>query len=169
MRNKFNHRGHREEIRKGFGVSFRFLCVLCGNTFVLLLASLLIAPTLASNQNRQPTPREKRIRYDINLALNFDERTYFGIERVHWVNRGDHATSMIFFHLYPNMRAPDYVASNQKNELGQVTSDEPRLEISEVRAVSNNALVPFSFDDLQTTLRINLREAVQPGALVSWP
>src|SRR3989440_7174209 len=166
MKDKFNHRGHRGKTRKGKYFSFRFLCVLCGNTFVLLLASLLIAPTLASNQNRQPTPREKRIRYDITLALNFDERTYAGVERVHWVNRGDHATSTIFFHLYPNMRAPDYVASNQKNELGQVTSDEPRLEISEVRAVSNNALVPFSFDDLQTTLRINLREAVQPGAAV---
>jgi len=119
---------------------------------------------VARNQNRQPTPPGKRIRYDIKLALNFDERIYAGSERVHWVNRGDHATSTIFFHLYPNMRAPDYVAPNQKNELGQVIADEPRLEISEVRAVSNNALIPFSFDDLQTTLRINLREAVQPDA-----
>jgi len=166
MRNKFNHRGHREEIRKVVCISFRFLCVLCGNTFVLLLTSLLIAPTLPSNQNRQPTPREKRIRYDIKLALNFDERTYSGFEQVHWVNRGDHATSTIFFHLYPNMRAPDYIAPNQKNELGQVASDEPRLEVSEVHAVSNNALIPFSFDDLQTTLRVNLREAVQPDAAV---
>src|SRR5438067_1137693 len=134
MRNKFNHRGHRAEIRKGFCVSFRFLCVLCGNAFVLLLASLLIAPILASNQNRQLTPRENRNRYDIKLALNFDERTYSGFEQVHWVNRGDHATSTIFFHLYPNMRTPDYIAPNQKNELGQVASDEPRLEVSEVHA-----------------------------------
>ncbi|HEY0349511.1 MAG TPA: M1 family aminopeptidase [Pyrinomonadaceae bacterium] len=85
---------------------------------------------------------------------------------MHWVNRGDHATSTIFFHLYPNMRTPDYIAPNQKNELGQVASDEPRLEVSEVHAVSNNALIPFSFDDLQTTLRVNLREAVQSNAAV---
>src|SRR6185369_3575875 len=45
-------------------------------------------------------------------------------------------------------------------------SDEPRLEVSEVHAVSTNAVIPFSFDDLQTTLRVNLREAVQPDAAV---
>src|SRR2546421_1042821 len=167
MRDKFNHRGHREEERKGIFRCLKSVYVLCGRyLFFSLLASLVIAPTLARNQNRQPTPPEKRIRYDIKLALNFDERTYAGSEQVHWVNRGDHATSTIFFHLYPNMRTPDYVAPNQKNESGQLIADEPRLEISEVRAVSNHALVPFSFDDLQTTLRINLREAVQPGAAV---
>src|SRR6266550_252559 len=165
MRDRSNHRGHREKDHNGFVEWSEYLCVLCGKyLFVVLLASLLIAPSAARNQNRQPTPPGKRIRYDIKLALNFDERTYAGSEQVHWVNRGDRATSTIFFHLYPNMRAPDYVAPNQKNELGQVIADEPRLEISEVRAVSNNALIPFSFDDLQTTLRINLREAVQPDA-----
>src|SRR5437763_1769602 len=142
MRDKFNHRGHREEERKGI---FRCLKSVYKYLFFALLASLVIEPTLARNQNHQPTPPEKRIRYDIKLALNFDERTYAGSEQVHWVNRGDHATSTIFFHLYPNMRAPDYVAPNQKNESGQATSDEPRLEIAEVRSLSNNALVPFSF------------------------
>src|SRR2546430_4493327 len=167
MRDKFNHRGHREEERKGIFRCLKSVYVLCGRyLFFSLLASLVIAPTLARNQNRQPTPPEKRIRYDIKLALNFDERTYSGFEQVHWVNRGDHATSTIFFHLYPNMRAPDYIARNQKNELGQVASDEPRLEVSEVHAVSNNALTPFSFDDLQTTLRVNLRAAVQPDEAV---
>ncbi|MFN2577685.1 MAG: hypothetical protein ABR607_08345, partial [Pyrinomonadaceae bacterium] len=140
--------------------------VLCRYFCVVLFASLLISPSLGRNQNRQPAPTEKRIHYNIKLALNFDERTYTGSEQVHWVNRGDHATSTIFFHLYPNMRPPDYVAPSQKNELGQLIADEPKLEISEVRAVTNNALIPFSFDDLQTTLRINLREAVQPGAAV---
>jgi hypothetical protein len=107
---------------------------------------------------------EKRIRYDIKLAINFDERTYTGTELVHWVNHGEHATSTIFFHLYSNMRLPDYVAPKQRNDAGQIISDEPRLEISEVRSVTNNAPVPFSFDDLQTTLRISLHEAIQPEA-----
>src|SRR5438067_1146815 len=76
MRNNLNHRGHREKDLNRLVEWSEYLCVLCGRYFfVVLLASLLIAPTLASNQNRQPTPPEKRIRYDIKLALNFDERT----------------------------------------------------------------------------------------------
>src|SRR3989440_1090031 len=167
MRDRSNHRGYREKDHNRFVEWSEYLCVLCGKyLLVVLLASVLIAPSAARNQNRQPTPPEKRTHYDIKLALNFDERIYAGSEQVHWVNRGDHTTSTIFFHLYPNMRAPDYVAPSQKNELGQVIADEPRLEISDVRAVSNNAPVPFSFDDLQTTLRINLREAVQPDTAI---
>src|SRR6266567_2939468 len=166
MRDRSNHRGHREKDHNRFVEWSEYLCVLCGKYLLVVLLASFLTPTLARNQNRQPTPPEKRIRYDIRLALNFDERTYAGSEQVHWVNHGDHATSTIFFHLYPNMRAPDYVAPKQKNESGQLIADEPRLEISEVRAVSNHALIPFSFDDLQTTLRINLREAVQPDAAV---
>jgi hypothetical protein len=127
----------------------------------LLVSLLLIGPAMAGAQNRET---EKRIRYNIKLAVNFDERTYTGTEQVRWVNHGDHATSTIFFHLYPNMRSPDYVAPTQRNDAGQIISDEPRLEISEVRSASNNALIPFSFDDLQTTLRISLRDAIQPKA-----
>jgi hypothetical protein len=143
-------------------LSFRFLCVLCGKSFfVLLIASLNL-----SAQTRQPLPLEKRLRYEINFALDFDSRTYVGTERVHWVNRGEHPTSTLFFHLYANMRVPDYGPPTQKNETGQIVSDEPRIEIAEVRTVANDAMVPFSLDDQQTTLRINLREAVQPNAAI---
>jgi len=124
----------------------------------LIVALLLIAPMVRA----QNGDAKKRLRYDIKIAINFDERTYTGSEQVHWVNHGDHATSTIFFHLYPNMRPPDYVAPAQRNDAGQIISDEPRLEISEVRSAGNNNSIPFSFDDLQTTLRINLHEAIQP-------
>jgi peptidase M1-like protein len=158
MRDRLNHRAARAKR----GSLWKSRCAISGKSVVPLLVSLLlIGPAMAGAQNRET---EKRIRYNIKLAVNFDERTYTGTEQVRWVNHGDHATSTIFFHLYPNMRSPDYVAPTQRNDAGQIISDEPRLEISEVRSASNNALIPFSFDDLQTTLRISLRDAIQPKA-----
>ena len=132
MNVRMNHRGHREE-QRGKGKELRsiapillllknhfallalpfavFLCVLCGSM-------CLAKNPVAKNQSRQPLPPEKRISYQIKLALDFEKRTYTGAERVHWVNRGDHPTSVIYFHLYSNMRAPDYVAPTAKNDAG---------------------------------------------------
>jgi hypothetical protein len=45
-------------------------------------------------------------------------------------------------------------------------SDEPRLDISEVRMVGNSTPLQFVLDDQETTLRINLHEALAPGAAV---
>jgi hypothetical protein len=133
------------------------------SSFLFLTALLLLTSAAAQSQ---PNTNENRLHYDIKLAINFDERTYAGTEVVHWVNKGDHATSTIFFHLYSNMRPPDYVAPTQKNDAGQLTADEPRLDITEVRAVANTTPVSYSFDDRQATLRLNLREPLQPGAAV---
>src|ERR1051326_8685668 len=167
MRDKLNHRGHRENRATGFSFSLEFLCVLCGKCFsILIIGVLFIGPAFAVTQDRQPIAREKRSRYDIRLAINFDERTYTGTEQVHWVNHGDHATSTIFFHLYPNMRPPDYIAPTQKNDAGQIAADEPRIEITEVRAADNKSAVSFSLDDMQTTLRLNLREPIQREAAI---
>jgi hypothetical protein len=47
-----------------------------------------------------------------------------------------------------------------------VISDEPTLEIAEVRTAGNDWITPFALDDQQTTLRINLREAVPPNGAV---
>src|ERR1051325_3416882 len=110
-----NHRGHREEELEGVSCSLRFLCVLCGKSILPFVAlALLLWPPDARAQDK---PRKNRLRYDLKLAINFDERTYTGTEQVHWVNHGDRATSTIFFHLYPNMRPPDYVSPTQKNDL----------------------------------------------------
>ena len=158
MRDRLNQRAADTDV-----VSLlKSVCALGVKSIVsLLFTLLLIWPAIAGAQNRETG---KRIRYDLKLAINFDERTYTGTELVHWVNHGDHATSTIFLHLYPNIRPPDYVALTQRNDAGQVISDEPRLEISEVRSAGHNASIPFSFDDLQTTLRVSLRDAIQPGA-----
>ena len=151
---------------KGLVLSCKSFCVLFGKSLLCLLVAFLLAPVAARSQDGQTTGRDKRLRYDLKLAINFDDRTYSGTEQVHWVNHGDHATSTIFFHLYPNMRPPDYVTPTQKNDAGQVIADEPRLDIVEVRAVDRKTPLSFSFGDSQTTLRLNLREPLQPGAAV---
>ena len=137
-------------------------------SIVLLLALGLTLSTAAQNQNRQPLPPEKRLRYQIHLTLNFENRTYNGVERVRWINRGDHPTSTLFFHLYPNIRFPGYTPPTEKTPSGDLISDEPLLEIMEVRAASNGAPIPFALDDQETTLRINLRDAVAPSAVVEF-
>ena len=162
MSASYYHRGHSG--RQGKSVCFRFLRVPWVKSLLWVLAASIVVT--AQPQTRQPLPPEKRIRYQISLALDYDNRAYVGTERVHWVNRGDHPTSTLFFHLYPNMRAPDYTPPATRNDAGQLISDEPSLEISEVRNLGNNATVSFALDDQQKTLRINLHEAVQPNAVV---
>ena len=116
-----NHRGHREDEKREMYFSYKSLGVLCGKYFFTLLAfTVLLAPIVCHGQDRQTTTRDNRLRYDLKLAINFDDRTYTGTEQVHWVNHGDRATSTIFFHLYPNMRPPDYVAPTQRNDAGQI-------------------------------------------------
>jgi hypothetical protein len=155
MNDKYHHRGHRERKEMASRPSPRVLCLLIGS-------AIFFSTSVAYPQTHQPLPLEKRIRYQIHLALDFENRTYTGTERVRWVNRGDHTTSTLFFHLYPNVRMPGYTPPADKTQ----PSDEPRLEISEVRTVSNDVSLQFALDDQETTLRINLRDPVPPNAAV---
>src|SRR5437870_10565369 len=45
-------------------------------SLVLLLAVVLTSSTRARNQSKQPLPPEKRLRYQIHLTLDFENRTY---------------------------------------------------------------------------------------------
>src|SRR5262249_23066547 len=132
MSSRLYHREHR--LKQGKAVCFRLLCVFC-------VQLVLGAGAFSQPQTREPLPPDERIRYEIGLVLDFDNRTYSGVETVHWVNRGEHPTSTLFFHLYPNMRAPDYVSPILRNDSGLLISDEPVLEINEVRTAGNNAPV----------------------------
>jgi hypothetical protein len=102
----------------------------------------------------------ERHHYKIDLKIDLERRSYTGTETVRWLNRGEKAAGVIYFHLYPNLRNGDQPlpANSESSE-----PDEPRLEVVEVRAASDNALL-FSLDDQGTTLRVNLREPVAPGA-----
>lgn len=166
MSARFNNRGNRESRE----ITQNSLCPRClrafcvRSLFALILAALFTSSILAQNQTPQPPSVEKRIRYQIHLILDFENRTYTGTERVRWINRGDHPTSTLFFHLYPNVRVPGYTPPAEKTELGQPASDEPRLEVTEVRSVANESILNFGLDDRETTLHINLREPLAPNA-----
>src|SRR6266850_3446839 len=142
MNDRIHHRGHSgsRKSAKPFALCPPCLCVLCGKSlFVFILAALLTSTIAAQTQTRQPLPPEKRIRYQIHLALDFENRAYSGSERVRWTNRGEHPTSTLYFHLYPNVRVPGYAPPTEKTPTGQAISDEPSLEIVEVRNAGDNA------------------------------
>jgi hypothetical protein len=136
---------------------------------VLITLLLLGASAAVSAQDvasRQPVQAQssllsqtERTRYRINFQLDFDGRTYTGKERVRWMNRDNRTASVLYFHLYSNLRAP-----LQRTAAPAQTLDEPRLEISEVRAAATGAPQAFSLDDQGTILRVNLREAVAPNS-----
>ena len=134
----------------------------------------LIALTLvsvAANAQQAPAPKQAaaseaaRQRYEIQLKIDFDALSYAGSERVRWVNRGEHAVSALYFHLYSNLRA-DQASSSASSGLQRTETqqtEEPRVEITEVRSAAEGAPLTYSIDDQGTTLRLNLRDQVLPG------
>ncbi len=105
---------------------------------------------------------DERTLYRINIRLDFDARSYEGTESVRWMNRDDRPASVVYFHLYPNMRADDERAGATGADAA--APDEPRLEVTEVRASGQTlALVP---EDDGATLRVQLREPLASGASV---
>lgn len=125
--------------------AFCFLCVFCASTL--------------AQTNVEPVERH---RYQIDLKIDFEHLTYTGSETVRWINRGEKSSNVIYFHLYPNLRNSDQVAANSET----AESDEPRLDIVEVRMASDKTALPSSVDDQGTTLRVNLREPVDSGDAV---
>src|SRR5215216_6178702 len=73
----------------------------------------------------------ERHSYKIDLKIDFENLTYTGSERVRWINRGEKPTSIIYFHLYPNLRTADQPLSGNT---AASDSDEPRIDIVEVRS-----------------------------------
>ena len=125
------------------------LCVLIG-----------VAAFSYQELSAQTTPKQSDTHsYKIDLKIDFDKLTYTGVERVRWVNRGEKPTSIIYFHLYPNLRTSEQAASTNGTA---PDADEPRLDIIEVRAGSDDSQLFSSLDDQGTTLRVNLREQVAP-------
>lgn len=137
------------------------LLLICG-LFPLQLHARQGTP---SPKNKAKSAAKERTRYRINLKLDFDARTYTGTERVRWVNNDDSHASVIYFHLYPNLRAAD--PARDKAEASateqQPVSDEPRLEVTEARVLGGQEL-SFALEDGGVTLRVQLREPVAPGA-----
>jgi len=117
------------------------LCLFCGS--------------IAAQTESEPVERH---RYKIDLKLDNDLLSYTGTETVRWINRGEKPTSVIYFHLYSNLRSGDQGASGNADE-----PDEPRLEVVDVRTAAEKIPLLSALDDQGTTLRINLRDQVGPG------
>jgi hypothetical protein len=126
----------------------------------LICVQLVSLSSVAQTQSHQPTD-SKRHRYQIQLKLDFDALSYSGSERVLWVNHGEHAAAVLYFHLYSNLR-PDLGSPAVGAEPQSGETEEPRIAITEVRFADGTPL-PYSIDDQGTTLRVNLREQVAPG------
>jgi len=116
------------------------------NVLIMMSVCFVLLCTLDANA-------QERHQYKIDLKIDLDKLTYTGVERVRWINRGEKPTSIIYFHLYPNLRTDQ-----------QLESDEPNLDVIEVRAGTDNSPLFTSLDDQGTTLRVNLRESVAPEA-----
>jgi Peptidase family M1 domain len=141
----------------------------------LCLLSLIGAVALAGeNHHRVKSPNGpdkaanaegQRPKYEINLALDFDKRTFSGSERVRWTNRSEHSISTLYFHLYANVHSEE---QSESANVGDPSSaaDEPGIEVIEVRSATTDAPLPFSVDDQTTSLRVSLRQSVAPGTAV---
>ena len=124
-----------------------------------VLISVCVAAASYQELNAQTPPQQGDTHsYKIELKIDFDRLTYTGVERVRWVNRGEKPSSIIYFHLYPNLRTAEPSQSNG----APADTDEPRIDILEVRAGSDDTQLFSSLDDQGTTLRVNLREQVAP-------
>ncbi|HEV8368461.1 MAG TPA: M1 family aminopeptidase [Pyrinomonadaceae bacterium] len=128
---------------------------------LLLLTVILVAVVAAMNASSETThaqdstKRTERNKYSIDLKIDFDRLSYSGSERVRWINHGEKPTSVLYFHLYPNLRVSEPEVGINASE-----ADEPRVDILEVRSVQSDAPLFFFLDDQATTLRVSLREPV---------
>jgi hypothetical protein len=156
-------------------VKIRSALVFHAFIFALLSAAPLNAQTAAT-----PTPQSKpapaRTSYELSFSLDFDARTFSATERVRWVNRDTRPASVVYFHLYANLRssggngnndanraAPPAPPANGAGETTAEVADEPRIEIKSVRHAETQTALAYALDEQATLLRVNLREPVAAG------
>src|ERR1044072_7827217 len=112
---------------------------------VMLCVLISVAALSYQELNAQTQPKQAETHsYKIELKIDFDKLTYTGVERVRWVNRGEKPSSIIYFHLYPNLR------TSEQSTGAAPDADEPRIDIIEVRAGSDDSPLFSSLDDQGT-------------------
>lgn len=133
----------------------------------LCLLLLAVACMDATAQKAGPKAALSRTHYHVTLDLDAAARTYTGTERLRWVNTSDRSTNTLYFHLYPNMRAPVQRSSQPATSAASnpdTAPDEPRLEIVTVSSARTKEPLPFVMEEQGKTLRVMLRESVAAGA-----
>jgi hypothetical protein len=72
---------------------------------LFLFAAVVVNLATANAQEPLQTPNKPVAsesvsqRYQIQLKIDFDALSYAGSEQVRWINHGDHATAVLYFHL----------------------------------------------------------------------
>jgi len=127
---------------------------------------LLFSVAAVIDAQEQTSAPASRSRYDIQLKIDFDGLTYAGSEKVTWVNRNAQSASVIYFHLYSNLRPEQQPIVNSYTS-SPADLDEPVIQITQVRT-ADGAPIPHSIDEQGTVLRINLREQVPSGKSVEF-
>ena len=133
--------------------------LICVTTFVVLAIAASIEAQSAIGQTNAKLERPL---YKIDLEIDFDHLSYTGVERLRWLNDNDKPTSVLYFHLYPNIRVPDQQASSTAPANTTAEPDEPRMDIVSVRSDPSELSLSFGLEDQGTILRVNLREPVLP-------
>lgn len=128
---------------------------------LLLLCGTLLVLAIPNARQETPSKENERARYQIQLKIDFDALSYAGSERVRWVNQGEHATEVLYFHLYSNLRPESSTPAGPGSQ--RTENEEPRIDITEVRAAADGTPLTYSIDDQGMTLRVSLREPVPPG------
>lgn len=134
----------------------------------LILVSLLaptaaqqLAPNTPPQQNSKTEKPTTRSQYRIQLKIDFDELSYSGTENVRWTNDSDRPASAIYFHLYSNLR-PDQPGEPNS----EVETQEPRLQITEVRSPETGNPLSYSIDERGTILKITPADPVASGSSI---
>ncbi|MEO6394224.1 MAG: M1 family aminopeptidase [Pyrinomonadaceae bacterium] len=135
-----------------------------GGAVASILISFALSAVSANAQTELPAVTAPS--YDISFDLDPEARSFAGTERIRWTNNDDKPTNTLYFHLYPNLRVPEPMRAPEADHLrSQVADspDEPRLEVTDIRAGDNTTPLTFNYDETQTTMRVFLREAVPGG------
>ena len=150
-----NYRQHPSTIR------INAPALICVTTLVVLVIAASIE---AQSANGQTNAKLERPLYKVELEIDFDHASFTGVERLRWLNDNDKPTSVLYFHLYPNIRVPDQQPSPTAAANTTPETDEPRMDIVSVRSAASDLSLSFGLEDQGTILRVNLREPVLPDS-----
>lgn len=137
---------------------FKHLLASCGVVGLTVAFAFSLAP-----QEPLGATSELRDAYQISLKIDFDSRSYTGTEKVRWTNTGERPATILFFHLYSNLRPDRTTVGPGSGAQAQDEDSEPRIQIIEVHSASDQTAISYSIEDQGATLRVNLKEAVASG------